>query len=393
MTIRVAHFVTHPIQYFVPLYRELSLVKEIELTVLFGSPHGVKPSYDSGLGQVVQFDVPLLDGFNYQFLSNTGDGIPGPNAKSFICKGLEQVINKKRFDVLWIHGWAYRAQAQLADASLRAGVPYVLRGESTLIEAPLYSLRWWRRKLLASSIIRRAAACLYVGKNNKQFYLSMGVPEKRLFPAHYSIDVKQFQSAAASGAKREAVRSKYGVQPGQVVIVTVAKLIRRKRVADIIEALAASSQQAVLWVLGDGELRGSLRELGTKLLGNRVNWFGFTNQSQIPSILNAADLFVLASEEETWGLVVNEAMACGLPALVSDKVGCANDLVAPGVTGDTFPCADVITLARMLDKYASDEDRLSSMGCAARDHVAQGYGVQTTSSQIVNVFQKILQQS
>ena len=380
--LRIAHLVTHPIQYFAPLYRAMAEIPDVELTVLFGSDFGIRPSFDPGLSKVVQFDVPLLGGYSHEFLPNSGDGKPGGNAASFDCPELDRLLTKQRFDIVWIHGWGYRFQFQAAAAAKAAGISYLIRGESTLLEAPLFSLRWFRRYLKHRRIIRDAAACLYVGQQNRQFYHSLGVPEGRLLPAHYSVDARQFAKQRLSAEERMAVRQEHGADPETGVVVTVAKLIARKRVADIVHALAVLPQHVHLWVLGDGEESEKLKSLAEQIVPGRVQWFGFTNQQAIPGILSAADLFVLASHEETWGLVVNEAMACGLPAIVTDRAGCGADLILEGRTGFLYKCRDVGQLAGRLAECFSGSVDLVEMGRAAQQHVNNGYSVQRTAEQI-----------
>lgn len=386
--LRVGHFVTHPIQYFAPLYREIAKQNRMELKVLFGSDFGTKPSFDTGLGQAVEYDVPLLEGFQFQFLDNAGDGKPGANKRSFELPSTCQVASREQFDLLWIHGWGYRMQRQLARSAQRGGIPYLLRGESTLIEAPQYSFRWWRRKLLSWSIVRQAHGCFYVGKNNRRFFQSLGVPDNRLFAAHYSIDVDRFYAQSKGEQARIEVRKGVGTSLDKIVIITVAKLIARKRVSDVVQAVANLPRHCELWVLGDGDEREALRELGNAKLGERVRWLGFKNQSEIPAYLAASDIFVLASNEETWGLVVNEAMACGLPAVVSNKVGCAADLIIEHQTGATYDCGNIDALTQTLKHCVSNRDILENMGKAAQQLVQQSYSVQATATQIADAIEK-----
>ena len=385
---RIAHIVTHPIQYFAPLYRLLSESPEIELTVLFGSDFGTKPSFDPGLQSVVQFDTPLLEGYRFQFLRNLGDGQPGGNSASFDCPDILSVLKQGQFDCVWIHGWGYRFQKQAARAAQEMGIPYLIRGESTLLDAPKYSFRWLRRFLLHGPFLRRATACLYVGEKNRQFLRSMGVAEDRLLPANYSVDTDFFQQGCLNAEERRQFRDARDITPDQIVVVTVAKLIARKRVADIVRAVARCQSNVTLWVLGDGELAEPLKTMAGELLPGRVNWFGFTNQRAIPAALSAADLFILASDEETWGLVVNEAMACGLPAVVSDKVGCGADLIRAGETGSIFPCGDIKALAACIQAMSNPES-LSKLKTSAAARVVEHYSARATADQLLQAFRTL----
>jgi glycosyltransferase involved in cell wall biosynthesis len=381
--LRIAHFVTHPIQYFAPLYREIAKQPAVELTVLFGSDFGTKPSFDPGLSRVVQFDTPLLDGFQSEFLSNQGDGKPGQNSRSFDCPELDAVLTRDRFDVVWIHGWGYRFQHQAALAARTAKLPYLIRGESTLLEAPPCGLRWLRRRWKSGAFLQRADGCLFVGQNNRDFLRSMGVAENRLWPCHYSVDARFFSEQALIESDRLSLRRKYLARPNEIIVLTVAKLIPRKCVADLVKAIAKCPSHVKLWVAGDGAQAVELKELSDQLTPARVIWLGFVNQNELPQIMSAADVFALASAEETWGLVVNEAMACSLPCITSDKVGCASDLVRESETGHIFPHGNVAQLARFITDLAKDPTRIRAMGRAAQTRVLQHYSVQETSRQLV----------
>jgi glycosyltransferase involved in cell wall biosynthesis len=386
--LRIAHVVSHPIQYFAPLYREITKHPDVELTVLFGSDFGTRPSFDPGLGQTIQFDTPLLEGFTYEFLPNAGDGKPGGDVCSFDCPSLNAILSASRFDCVWIHGWGYRMQRQAALAAQQNNIPYVIRGETTLLDAPKYSLRWLRRFVLYRQILQRAAACLYVGIQNRRFYRSMGIPETRLRPAHYSVDASFFTRQILSAEDRTAFRTSRNTSDSDLVISTVAKLIPRKRVGDLVEAVAACDSAVRLWVLGDGELSESLRLNANQLAPGRVEWFGFTNQQAIPRILSASDVFALASDEETWGLVVNEAMACGLPAIVSDRIGCGEDLVLPGETGFRYSCRNQQSLLEQIQRM-QNRDLRSEMGPAAQSRVLKEYSCEATARQIVEAIRDV----
>ena len=393
--LRIAHFVTHPIQYFAPLYRAIVQMPDVTLTVWFGSSFGTTPSLDPGLGVTVRYDADLTGGFEHRFLVNRGDGVPGPNENSFDCPTLDRLLDPTSVDVVWIHGWGYKFQHQAASWAKQNRIPYVVRGESTLIEAPKWSLRWMRRFVKFAGFCRRADGCLYVGQQNRRFYRTLGVSPQRLFPAHYSIDAQDFIDRSRLNESdsvhcRSSIRKSFGAGDQEVVVATVCKLVERKRVTDLIHAIAISDKNVRLWVIGSGQEESKLRSLADSVASDRVRFLGFKNQSEIPRILAAADLFALASSEETWGLVVNEAMACGLAAIVSDRCGCTEDLIRKDETGGTFRCGDVSAMAALINHYAKSPDVRHRQGQNALAHVRDGYGISTTSKQMVTALRQIV---
>jgi glycosyltransferase involved in cell wall biosynthesis len=252
-----------------------------------------------------------------------------------------------------------------------------VRGESNSLRSRVAWKSWIHRLLLS-----QYAACLCIGQAKRAFYRTNGVPERRLFSVPYGVDNQRFARAAHDlMPERVSIRASWGIPEQAFVVLFCAKFIAKKRPLDLLEALAQLQRSAPplprpihLLMVGTGELLSACRAMAEQH-SLPVSFAGFLNQSQMPQAYVAADLQVLPSDAgETWGLVINEGMACGLPAVVSDHVGCYLDLVEPGVTGDVFPLGDVPALAQCLRQLCSDPDLLAAMGKAARQRVA-GYGV------------------
>jgi glycosyltransferase involved in cell wall biosynthesis len=235
-------------------------------------------------------------------------------------------------------------------------------------------------RALHRALLNRCRAFLPIGDASRDFYLGYGVAQERLFDAPYFVDNARFVASAAECApRREALRSRWGIPDQAVCFCYAGKLEPKKRILDLLGALRIAIAQSPvplhLLVVGTGELMPQARAL-VEQFALPVTFAGFLNQTEIAAAYVAADCLVLPSDHgETWGLVVNEAMACGRPAVVSDRVGCARDLVTDGVTGAVFPFGDVARLARCLAELAADRGRLLHMGDQARARVLQGYSV------------------
>jgi glycosyltransferase involved in cell wall biosynthesis len=200
-----------------------------------------------------------------------------------------------------------------------------------------------------SHLLRRFDGFLYVGQRNREYLLHYGVPAERLFFSPHCVDNDAF-AAASSAARRSEGRRR---------VLFVGKLIGRKHPADLLHAVARLRDKPVqIAFAGAGELEAELRKIAASS-SVHADFMGFVNQSELPAVYASADLLVLPSDgQETWGLVVNEAMACGIPAIVSDAVGCGPDLIEPGLTGATFPLGDVAALASAIETVLSfDHER------------------------------------
>jgi glycosyltransferase involved in cell wall biosynthesis len=259
-------------------------------------------------------------------------------------------------------------------ACVRLGVPRIIRGESNALR----SRATWKR-LIHRGWMRGFNEFLAIGEANRAFYLAAGVPAARIHSCPYFVDNERFAAAAdALAPERPAVRAAWGIPQEATAFLFCGKLIAKKRPLDLLgatERARAAGTALHLLVVGDGELMGQARAMAAAS-GVPVTFAGFLNQTEIVRAYVAADCLVLPSDAgETWGLVVNEAMACGLPAIVSDEVGCGPDLVRSD-TGRIYPMGDVDALARRLVELAGSGPALKAMGVAARRLVRAGYSLE-----------------
>jgi len=175
---------------------------------------------------------------------------------------------------------------------------------------------------------------------------------------------------------RDVLRQRFGLDPRRTTFLFCGKFVDKKRPSDVVEAIRAAcaeGAQVQALLVGSGPLEADLRR---RAEGLPVRFGGFLNQSEVAAAYVAADALVLPSTcDETWGLVVNEAMASGIPALISDQVGCAPDLIVPEVTGECFGCGDVAALARLMFRHAGQGDRLAEMGRAAHERVSAHFTI------------------
>ncbi len=249
----------------------------------------------------------------------------------------------------------------------------VARGDSLARRRPL-ALR-----LVHKIALRLYAAFLVVGESNRAFYRACGVAPERLFDCLHFVDNARFAAGSArERSARSELRGQWRVPAGAICALFAGKLAPVKNLPLLFDALerALREERALyLLVAGDGELRASL-EAAARRRQLPVTFAGFLNQSEMPRAYAAADLLVLPSLSETWGLVVNEAMASGLPAIVSSEVGCAPDLIREGETGWVFPSGDAGALAARLVDAARSPERLAAMGESAAKLVGERYSVE-----------------
>jgi glycosyltransferase involved in cell wall biosynthesis len=367
---RLAIVVSHPIQYHAVWYRSLARVTDLEVFFC----HHQAPADQAAAGFDVEFewDVPLLDGYNYTWLENRA---VHPDVSRFSGCDTPQIgaiLRARRFDACLVSGWYLKSYIQAIFACRREGIHLLSRGESQL--ATRRSVAWTTAKWLPYRwLLGRIDAHLYIGAANLEYLRHYGVPDSRLFFAPYFVDNAFFHERAADArqsGRAASIRTALGIPERACVFVFVGKLISRKRPADLVRALALArhvGSHAWLLVVGSGALQPALESLAQEL-NVPARFVGFRNQSEVPDYLAAADALVLPSDAtETWGLVVNEAMACGLPAVVSTAAGCCRDLVDDSRTGFRFDAGDCAALADALMKM---ERALASSASVIRGSVA-----------------------
>jgi len=248
----------------------------------------------------------------------------------------------------------------------------LVRGDSHLIDSKPVPLRIAKR-LILGRWLPRFNRYLTVGKLNEDYYEFYGADPKKFFPVRHFVDNERFATQAEVGATRRLeLRSRWGIGKEAVVFLFAGKFIEKKRPMDAIlaiEVLHAQGLPVHLLMVGDGKLRPGCEQYSReKKLP--ISFTGFLNQGEIAEAYVSSDVLVLPSAySETWGLVVNEAMSCALPAIVSDRVGCGPDLVRPGTTGAVFPVADVAAIAKEMRPYAEDVSLAKEHGAHARKHV------------------------
>jgi glycosyltransferase involved in cell wall biosynthesis len=352
---RLAVVVSHPIQYYAPLFRELA--GRCDLKVFYAQSLSAEQQGEAGFGRPFDWDVDLNSGFDSEFLENVSRR-PGPSR--FFGADTPSIgarLAEGRFDAVLVLGWYLKSFVQTAVAARRLGVPVMVRGDSQLGAPDPRSLA---KAVLYPPLLRAFDAALFVGVRSREFYRAYHYPEERLFFSPHCVDTSWF-AAQATPDRGAALRRRLGIEPTVPVILFAGKLMPFKRPGDILEAWPLMESRPHILIAGSGELEGSLADRA-RALGAPLHRLGFLNQSEMPAAYTAANLLVLPSNRnETWGLVANEALASGVPVAVSDACGCGPDLAADGVAGRVFPLGNVRGLASTADALLIDPPSASAI--------------------------------
>jgi glycosyltransferase involved in cell wall biosynthesis len=361
---KLAVVASHVIQYQDPFYRLLAAHPEIDLTVFFCSAEGAKTYRDVDMGTTLRWDLELLTGYEHRFLRNFGWG---HGFFRLVNPGLLPAIARGGFDaVLFMTGWAW-CSAWIGFAACRlADVPFLLYGDSSFIP-PENSARAQIRAGVMRSLFGMAGGFMISGKLNADYYRHYGADPRRFFPLPWAIDNERFiEGSRFAPGERDALRARLGIEPEELAVVYSGKLIERKDPMTLLRAISKMRRRAIAVFLGDGVLREPLERFARES-GVRATFAGFVNQTDLPKYYAMGDAFVLPSHFDPRATVVNEAMACGLPVLITDRCGPSADIVRHGENGFVFAPGDDAALAMHLEALARDPEMRARMGARSRE--------------------------
>lgn len=368
---RILTVASHPVPYAVCIFRALSNRPELDFQVAFCSLRGAEAGHDPEFGATVKWDVPLLDGYTWTHVRNRGSS--SENFFGLYNPGLWNLIRQGRFDALICHLGYRRASFWIAFIAARLSGTAFLFGTDASSLAPRDASHWKSsvKRLLWPHLFGLADQVTVPSAAGADLMRSLGIAGERISLTPFVID-NDWWSDRAACSDRRATRTAWGVSERDLVVLFSAKLQSWKRPLDLLRAFAAAAiPNSVLVYAGEGPLRPEIESEAAALgIASRVRLLGFMNQSQLPAIYSSADLFVLPSNYDPCPVVVCEAMACGLPVLLSDEIRGRFDVVQRGVTGEIFPCGDVEALASNLRHLLSDRVTLAAFGANARGRLA-----------------------
>jgi glycosyltransferase involved in cell wall biosynthesis len=382
---------THPVQYHAPVYRALQIQFGIPVTAIYGSDFSVAGYRDREFGAEFAWDTDLLSGYRQVFLSRVSDGGAGTpeevSARS-LGKSLREIAPK----AVLVLGYSTRFNQAAFYEAWRNRLPILFRGETTDHNRCRTRLKSLARDAILRLCYRHSARLLYIGERSYQHYKRLSCPDEKLIFSPYCVDVSSFEfDEQARRRLRPSLRKELGLSDKDIVLLFSGKLYHHKAPELIILAVkrlpADVSENIVVIYMGSGQLIDDLRKLAQEPPQVKVFFPGFQNQTRLSRYYHAADLLILPSNGETWGLVVNEALHHGLPCVVSEAVGCAPDLIESGVTGHIFVPGSPQSLASALWR-AFELIRRDGLRLSCRQ-IVSGYCVENAARGIASAYNQV----
>lgn len=356
--------VSHPIPYLIPLFQALEEDKTIDSQIWLNMDHGNKKFFDPDFNKNIKWDTNLTEGYKRRLLKNISPN-PSPSLFGQINPEIiKLILSNKRPDVLVLWGWNSLTHLIAIPIAKVVGIKLYLRAETTLeYETRLPLIKKILKKILLSIFFKLFNGFLYLGSQNFDFYRSMGVTETKLHLMPYCV---HRYSSKMSSRKLQSIRR----------FLFVGKLSFKKRPDMVIDAFQTLNSKYPelnlrLTIVGDGEMRKQIEVAADK--DRSIHFHGFANQGELEKIYQDHDAIILPSDErETWGLVVNEALANGLGAITSDRVGCQKDLIQNDKNGKVF-------------EYGSSRDLVNCMRLMATGKISTNQ-IHKTNSALAKIY-------
>lgn len=370
---KIAIITSHPIQYNAPLFRLLTERNRLQLKVFYTWGQTQQGQvYDPDFKKSFSWDIPLLEGYDKEFIENIAVTPGAGHFKGIQNKDLIQKIEQYNPDALLVFGWSFKSHLEVL--RFFSGKKKILfRGDSTLLDEPeSFSFKKLLRRSFLKWVYRHIDIALYTGAANKDYYLKHGLPASQLMYAPHAVENERFYDRPALNYERQADqwRKELGIDSDCFVFLFAGKWEPKKDPLLLLEAFCSiKNKELRLIIVGDGVLKEQVKQIAAK--DERVILLGFQNQQKMPVVYRLGDVFVLpsAGPGETWGLSVNEAMACSRPVLVSSKCGCAADLVKEN--GFVFEAQNKDALVKAMLSFVEQKSACEQMSLKSKTIIEQ----------------------
>ncbi|MCW3090883.1 MAG: glycosyltransferase [Ferruginibacter sp.] len=367
--LRLAIITTHPIQYNAPMFKLLAERKRIEVKVFYTWGETAIDKYDPGFNKHIEWDIPLLGGYSYCFVNNIS-AVPGSNSfKGIDNPTLIKQIETWKADAVLVYGWCFKSHLK-AIRYFHKKIAVIFRGDSTTLNEAK-GLKKIARTLFLKWVYSYVDYALYVGVHNKSYFKKHGLKENQLFLAAHAVDNGRFaQPDDEYKAAAKKWRYELGIREHELTILFAGKLEAVKNPGFIVNLAKKMMGLPIKFILvGNGHLEKELRT--SSLDCPNILFLDFQNQLKMPIVYRLGDLFILSSKSETWGLGVNEAMACGKGVLVSDRCGCAADLVTNDQNGYVFSIERSDDVINKIKEFLTHKEQVKMMGMASSRKIAE----------------------
>jgi glycosyltransferase involved in cell wall biosynthesis len=346
--------------YRIPVFNAGAARPEIDLHVIFLSEN------DPSLRQWRVYKDEIK--FHYSVLPSWRQRLGRYNL--LVNRGAFSALNRFRPDAVLCGGYNYLASWEAALWAKAHGVPLLLWTESTALDQRAGHVPV---EFMKARFLRMCQACVVSGKSSFRYLQELGIAREKIFTAPNAVDNDLFSKLAADTRRDEShVRARRSL-PSRYFLY-VGRLVKAKGVLELLDAYAQLDpemrRQIGLVFVGDGAEFGKMREAAARIAPGTIQFSGFVHREELPEYYALADTLIFPTHSDPWGLVVNEALACSLPVIISEVAGCAEDLVQDGWNGFVLPPSDPAQLAMTMARLAGDSGLRLTMASNSKGKIA-----------------------
>ncbi len=356
---KLAIITTHPIQYYAPIFKLLHERQKIEIKVFYTWGKTAQNKYDPGFDKNIDWDIPLLDAYPFDWAENKSTKPGSHHFNGIITPQLINQVKSYNPNAILVIGWAYHSHLKVI-RYFKNKIPIYFRGDSTLLDEK-HSLKSALKSLFLKWVYRHVDHAFFNGINNKAYFKKYGLKDYQLSFAPHAVDNERFSVPRVEEV--EQLKRNLGIPPIATIILFAGKLEEKKNPFLLLDAfININDPNLHLIFTGNGQLESALKLKASE--HTNIHFIDFQNQSYMPVVYQVCHLFCLPSKGpgESWGLAVNEAMACGKAVLVSDKCGCAVDLVKANKNGVIFKSENIYDLIIQIKGLTKDKNTLLQLG-------------------------------
>lgn len=362
---RLLFITSHPIQYNAPLFAYLTKHSNFTIKVFYTLGENSSSLVDNGFGIRENWNIDLLSGYEYEFIENTSTRPSSLTYKGIKNPSLINRIKAYNPEGIVVYGWKHESHFSVMNY-FHGKVPILFRGDSIALDDSLgFSLCSQLRFFFLKWIYRKVDYVISPGTASDQYFLNSGIKEKQIFRAEHAVDNERFMHL--SNIEEQLLldlRYSLSIKSNETVFLFAGKFIEIKNPFLLIDAFVKLKEQNDnnrLLLVGNGLLENNIKSRINSLpqhIASSITILPFQDQNKIKLLYRLADVFVLPSISETWGLSVNEALASGTPVIVSNKCGCSIDLVRNDVNGLSFKSMDCDDLLQKMHLLCNEEYRI-----------------------------------
>jgi glycosyltransferase involved in cell wall biosynthesis len=306
-------------------------------------------------------------------------------------RGMLAALNRINPDLILCGGYNYVASWQAASWAESRGVPFLLWSESTAFDDRRSR---WLVEFLKTRFLRMCQGFVVPGKSSFDYLIQLGIPEQRIFYAPNAVDTPLFSRLAREARCSGSVSAQQDLP--ERYFLYVGRLVAAKGVFELVDAYAQldakSRSQVGLVFVGEGDARTKLMKRASQIHPGQVCFAGFVHRDRLPEFYARAEALVFPTRSDTWGLVVNEAMSCGLPVVATNVAGCVADLVQDGWNGFVVSTQDPARLAAAMTRLIADPELRRKMGSCSLERV-QAYSPAVWADGLVRAVRSVCQQA